>query len=93
MIASVVATLETECSKKELLQAIATLPIIEIGDAEANPHRVPLVIDTTSASDLETATEQLRQCPGVAFVDVVFVHFEDSGADSYDSIKVGGDQA
>lgn len=93
MIASVVAVLDPQHPQEEVLAAIAALPYIEIGNVSSDLRRVPLVIDTTSPLELETATEQLRRCPGVAFVHVVFVHLEDSGTTPRDTLAAERNEA
>lgn len=84
MIASVVAVLESGHARAEVLEALAKVPNIEIGDATLNPWRVPITIDSPTPGDLEVTTRRLQQCPGVAFVDVVFVHFEDIATNQTD---------
>ena len=42
------------------------------------------MIDSPDPDSLEEITRRLQQIPGVAFVDVVFVHFEDES----DSVPV-----
>lgn len=78
MIASVVATLEdVGGSLQDILTEMASVPGAEVGDVLPSSRRVPVTIDSSAPDALEAATSQLQQCRGVAFVDVVFVHFED----------------
>ncbi len=77
MIASVVAILEPDCSPRAVLEDITQIPGAEIGDFTQSPRRIPITIDSHDPNALEETTLKLQQCPGVAFVDVVFVHFED----------------
>jgi nitrate reductase NapAB chaperone NapD len=77
MIASVVATLEPDGRPhQDVINEIAQIPNVEIGDATAHPRRVPITIDSPGPGALEQLTRRLEQCSDVMFVDVVFVHFE-----------------
>ena len=77
MIASVVVTLENHAGHfGETIDEISRIPCIELGRMEAAAHRVPVMIDSPDPDALEEITRRLQQCRGVAFVDVVFVHFE-----------------
>ncbi|MDC0935818.1 hypothetical protein OAS39_05995 [Pirellulales bacterium] len=78
MIASVVATLQ-ECagSVPDIIGEISKLSGVEIGEFDAAARRVPITIDSPAADAIEDTTRRLGECHGVAFVDVVFVHFED----------------
>ncbi|MFT4558086.1 MAG: nitrate reductase NapAB chaperone NapD [Porticoccaceae bacterium] len=78
MIASVVATLEEGSGHvQHVADHFADEPSIEIGDVGHDARRVPITIDSPAPDALEETTKRLQECPGVAFVDVVFVHFED----------------
>ncbi len=78
MIASLVATLDKDIAElSEIVSRISCIPGVEIGDTKAVTHRLPVMIDSPDADSLEEITRRLQQIPGVAFVDVVFVHFED----------------
>jgi len=77
MIASVVATLaEVGDAFQEIVDEFAEVPGVEIGDVGNDTHRVPMTIDSPAPNALEEVTRRLQECRGVAFVDVVFVHFE-----------------
>lgn len=77
MIASVVVTLENHAQTfHETVDEISRIPGVRIGRAEAVTHRLPVMIDSPDSDALEELTRCLQQCRGVAFVDVVFVHFE-----------------
>ena len=78
MIASLVITLD-RCHPDlhRTTAAIADLPDVEMVGLEGFHHRIPVLIDSSCPDLLEEKTKQLQQIPGVAFVDVVFVHFED----------------
>lgn len=83
MIASLVATLDghmVECQHS--IAKLAKLPGVEIGAIAPNKRRVPVVIEATDPSFLEEITRRLQECHGVAFVDVVFVHWEKTGAEN-----------
>lgn len=68
-----------DCSPQEQLQ---TLEIIkqdsrfELG--ECKDHKVPGVLETPDQHDDRAAINWLNQLNGVSFVDVVFVHFEET---------------
>ena len=78
MIASVVATLaEVGDAFQEIVDEFSEVPGVEIGDVGNDARRVPITIDSPAPNALEEVTRRLQECRGVAFVDVVFVHFED----------------
>jgi nitrate reductase NapAB chaperone NapD len=78
MIASVVATLEgSEGDLQGFIDEISKIPCVEVGSFGTNPRRVPITIDSSDPDALEETTRRLQECCGVAFVDVVFVHFEE----------------
>lgn len=80
MIASVIAVLEPSISLEEMLREIAQVPNIEVGKTVFGARRVPITIDSPSPNALESTTELLKRCRGVALVDVVFVHFEEDAS-------------
>ena len=78
MIASVVATLESDSAQRsQLLEKMAARPELESGDFSPDATRIPITIDVKNRHKMEECTEWLRTQPGVLMVDVVFVHFED----------------
>lgn len=77
MIASLVATLTHEANgSKSVIEELASHPEIETGEFDGTSRRIPLTIDSASPNGLETITRWLQDRPGIAFVDVIFVHFE-----------------
>ena len=77
MIASVVATLvEPVGNLPDIIEHLAKLPGVEIGQICENARRVPITIDLPDVISLENTTRCLQECSGVALVDVVFVHYE-----------------
>ncbi|MEO8495156.1 MAG: hypothetical protein ABI614_08800 [Planctomycetota bacterium] len=71
------ATLDKDCgSLQHVIDEIAKLPNVEVGEVGIDSRRIPIVIDLPDPSSLEDMTRRLQGCRGVAFVDVVFVHFE-----------------
>lgn len=79
MIASIVATLEDpEDNLEGFIEEAAKLPGVEVGHLGTNTRRVPMTIDSFDPEALEETTRRLQECRGVAFVDVVFVHFEEA---------------
>jgi nitrate reductase NapAB chaperone NapD len=78
MIASLIVTLdEGTTDLSEIASQMSRVPGVEINDSNALSHRLPVIIDSLDPNSLEEITRRLQQIPGVAFVDVVFVHFED----------------
>jgi len=78
MIASVVVTLDKNTSNyRETLHQISLIPCVSIDRPAEFQVRVPVMIDSTGPYVLEEITRCLQSIPGVVFVDVVFVHFED----------------
>ena len=81
MIASVVATLDGfDGYVQHIVDEFRNEPGIEIGVVGKGARRVPITIDSPVPDALEETTKRLQECRGVAFVDVVFVHFEDEPA-------------
>lgn len=77
MIASVVVTLVHHAEDRQAaIDEISRIECVEIGDVSRRVHRLPVMIDSPDPSALEEITRRLQECRGVAFVDVVFVHFE-----------------
>jgi hypothetical protein len=77
MIASAVVTLDSQAENlQETLDEISRIPGLTPGRTEALARRLPVTIDSPDRDALESITRHLQQCRGVAFVDVVFVHFE-----------------
>ncbi len=86
MIASLIVTLNNVTDlETDILHNVAAIPGVEIGDVQHTTRRVPITIDALNPKALEETTQRLQQCPGVAFVDVVFVHFEDDAEVNFDS--------
>ncbi|WP_417849101.1 chaperone NapD [Thalassoglobus sp.] len=78
MIASVVVTLEDrEGPVQDVVDEIRKLSNVEIGEFGSDATRIPVMIDSPVPDALEETTRRIQGCFGVAFVDVVFVHFED----------------
>ncbi len=78
MIASLIATLdESVADLSKTVSLISRVPGVELADTTAVSHRLPVMIDSPDPDSLEEVTRRLQQILGVAFVDVVFVHFED----------------
>ena len=78
MIASLVVTLDKDTADlSETVRRVSHIPGVEINDTNAGTHRIAVVIDSPDSDSLEELTRRLQKIPGVAFVDVVFVHFED----------------
>lgn len=58
------------------LSAIAEQPNLELGAQE--DRRLPVVLETETASESQSLTDWLFEQPGVEHVDVAFVHLDDS---------------
>ena len=79
MIAGVVATLIDDARRLgPTLRECAARRELQLGEFRATDRRIPLTIDSPRRSDVEQLTDWIRSRPGVAFVDVVYVHFEES---------------
>ncbi len=77
MIASLVVTLEEVSGRAgDVVEEISRMPSVELGEFERHARRIPITIDSSTPRALEEATRRLQEFHGVAFVDVVFVHFE-----------------
>jgi nitrate reductase NapAB chaperone NapD len=94
-ISGLLITLDCDPSKRaEALAALRQHPAIDIGEGEA--HRVPIVVDTPSSDEDRAVWDWLHDQPGVAFVDLVYVHFDvedeqrQRGAKDSPSIEGGG---
>ena len=61
---------------------------IEIG--ESTPQRLAIVMDTQSTEEDRTLWNWLNQLPGVTFVDVVMVGFEDPDMNSPTAMQFPG---
>jgi len=78
MIASLVVTLDCSAvSFSGIANQIAQLPGVQLCEGQSFSHRMPILIDSPDLDSLEETTRRLQSVAGVAFVDVVFVHFED----------------
>lgn len=80
-ISGLIITLESGTVAGDL--ALATLsnhPRIQLGSTDG--PRYPAVLDTASESENKRWWRWLTDMPGVRFVDVVNVHFEDDDADA-----------
>ncbi|MBT5019214.1 chaperone NapD [bacterium] len=75
MIASLIITHDGNID--DTLKRVVALPGVEIGTVTEGANRFPITLDSPAPNALEEITRNIQECPGVAFVDVVFVHFED----------------
>lgn len=77
-ISGLLITLDRDRSQRaSALAALRDHPSIDVGDGE--DHRVPIVVDTLSSDEDRTVWEWLHELPGVMFVDVVYVYFDEDG--------------
>ena len=81
MIAGVVATLSDDARHSNAtIGAMKSSPNMEVGEFTETSRRIPITIDSADQDEMEAMTRWLQDRPGVLFVDVVFVHFEESEA-------------
>ena len=93
MIASVVATLDYDNGGlQSVIDEIANLPNVEVGEVGIDSLRIPIAIDSPDPNSLEDMTRRLQGYQGVAFVDVVFVHFEDESESAVAASSQGTDK-
>jgi len=79
MISGLVAYLSADAAlAAAALREIERQPQLEIGPREQT--RLPLVLETTTSDETQTVTDWLKDLPGVAHVDVAFVHLEETTA-------------
>lgn len=74
MIASLIIT--HHGNTEDTLKRVTALSGVEIGTVTDGVNRFPITVDSPEPNALEEITRSIQECPGVAFVDVVFVHFE-----------------
>ena len=76
MISGLVATLTADATLAGLaLQAIGEHPALELGSPAG--RRLPLVLETATPTESHALGEWLVELPGVEYVDVAFVHWDD----------------
>lgn len=82
MISGLVIHLSTTEDKlaKEALQAIAQHPDFELGPRTNSLQ--PAVLETETSDESQQVTDWLRDLPGVAHVDVTFVHLDEAAVQS-----------
>lgn len=77
MISGVVATLNCEAADcRPLVAQISQHSCLEVGELVDN-RKLPVTIESTGRKETEELTRWLMSIPGVAFVDVIYVHFDD----------------
>ena len=74
----VVSFTDQPALREKAMDAIRDEPRIEIGVAKS--RRMAIVIDTASSDEDKQLWNWLQELPGVVFVDVVMVGFEESTA-------------
>lgn len=74
-ISGIVISIESdELNRQTVVQKIEDLPYIKLG--QSSSQRIPAVLETPSARQDRQAIQEINDIPGVTFVDVVFVHFD-----------------
>ncbi len=66
---------DDDSTQRRVSGALASAPDLELGEAAA--HRLPVVLESSSARMAEERIDSLRCVPGVAGVDVVYADFQD----------------
>jgi hypothetical protein len=75
-ISGLLITLDRDPSKRtSAIAALQQHPSIDLGEGE--DHRLPIVVDTPSSDDDRAVWDWLHEQPGITFVDVVYVHFDE----------------
>lgn len=75
-VSGLIVTLSSDfCLQSEAGFAIRNHPQIEVGPTPSN--RMVIVLDTQSSEEDKSIWEWLNQLPGVIFIDVAMVGFED----------------
>ena len=88
MIAGVVVTLLDDAERlQSTLDEVRLRKELELGEFQGTDRRIPLTVDSGNRSSMEDVTDWLRARPGVAFVDVVFVHLEEADAPAESSLE------
>lgn len=78
MISSVIVKLTSNrCDVEQTIKEIAAHPGIEAGNL-IDSRLLPITIDAASKEEMEQTTRWLENLENTDFVDVVFIHFEDS---------------
>lgn len=78
-ISGLLITLDRDPAKRaDALAALQRHPSIDLGEGE--DHRIPIVVDTPSSDEDRAVWNWLHELPGVTFVDVVYVHFDEGEA-------------
>lgn len=90
-ISGLLITLDRDSDKRaRALAALQHHHAIDIG--EGRDHRVPVVVDTPSSDEDRAVWDWLHEQPGITFVDVVYVHFDQdqSSWPWHESMKAAG---
>jgi hypothetical protein len=75
MISGLVASLTADAALAlSALQAIRQHPALELGPQDG--RRLPLVLETTNPGESHKLSDWLAELPGVEYVDVAFVHWD-----------------
>ncbi|WP_442510957.1 hypothetical protein SH528x_002608 [Novipirellula sp. SH528] len=84
-ISGLVVTLsDSDTERADAIDAMRREPRIELGISELEQtvaSRIPIVVDTQSNEDDKQVWQWLNDLPGVVFVDVALVGFEDNSND------------
>jgi hypothetical protein len=88
-ISGLVLTLvEEPHARQGALEILRRHPAIEVG--EPADVRVPIVVETTDAEEDRLVWEWLHAIPGVSFVVVAFIHFDEGDAECGSSSSFAG---
>lgn len=79
MIASVIVRLDHDADKNSIHETINSIRVhenVDVGEL-IRQTSLPATIECQSPAEMEAITRWLTSLPGVSFVDVVYVHFDD----------------
>lgn len=77
MISSLLLRISPEADYELLREKLAAMPGLEVG-ARTDTDRLPIVIETSDSATANQIYQQLCELPGILFVDIVAVFFDDS---------------
>lgn len=74
-ISGLVISIESDkFNRQTVVKKIDSLPYLKLG--QSSSQRIPAVLETPSPRQDRQAIQEINDIPGVTFVDVVFVHFD-----------------
>lgn len=76
MISSLLVRISPEADYAWLREKLAAMPGFEVG-ALTDTNRLPIVIESSDSATADQIYQQLCELPGILFVDIVAVFFDD----------------